>query len=131
MQPEINNPTVILLINNEIEEKNNFVRKWFEKSRFQTIEAENIFQAIEDNHDFTTSQRPQIILLKVHSLTDDFQQVRRITQYFSDGKEISIMALSGSHKIINHRDCFEGTLSEIKLKLDELIPKNTQMAFAV
>jgi hypothetical protein len=118
---------VIVLINENLSGEIGFAKKWFAKSRFDLREANDIFQAMEEIDDFTTSHRPQVILLPIDLFSEDFSLLQETARCFSSNKRISFMALSGSHKIFNHRDCFEGTLSDLKIKLEEIIPKETSM----
>lgn len=130
MKLETNNSTVILLLNKKFEKETEFAKKWFAKSRFDTKEVEDIFQAIEEIDDFTTSNHHRLFLLTVDLFSEDFCYIQKTAQSFSSQGKVSFMALSGSDKIINHSDCFEGSLSEISLKLDKIMPNQTRFSIA-
>ena len=122
MKQEINNSMVILLVNKNWDGELDFAKKWLAKSRFQLTEAEDIFQAMEEIDDFTTSHCPQVIIIPFDLLSEDFSHLQKTAACLSN-KRISFIALSSSQKVFNHQDCFEGTLSDLKIRLDELIPK--------
>lgn len=115
--------SVILLLDAEAENIR-FIKEWFKKSRFLTCETTDIFQVLEEISDFTVRRRPDVVLLEVNSLSDDFLVVNSIVQTSFDANELLIFALSESGKTINHKECFEGNLSEVKAKLDQIIPKS-------
>ncbi|MBX7174555.1 MAG: hypothetical protein K1X72_26510 [Pyrinomonadaceae bacterium] len=119
------NRTVLILMNEKTVKKADSIRNWLRQSRFRTSEVENVFQVIEEIEDFTTFFRPQIVLLQVNSFIEDFPIISDLTKSFLNEEEVFIMALSGSDKIVNHKDCFEGNLSELKVKLNEVMPKET------
>lgn len=114
--------SVILLLD-EKAANISFVKEWFRKSRFLTCETTHIFQALEELSDFTVRSSPDVILLEVDSLSDDFFIYKNILHSSFDGNELLICALSDSGKNINHKECFEGNLSEIKVKLNQIFPK--------
>lgn len=132
MRHETTHQPVILLIDGSSSADNRFIKRWFQKSRFLTCEATDIFQALEEISDFTMPQRPDVILLEVASMTDDFQMVKRMTQTTSGQDELLIFAFSEGGKIVNDRDCFEGNLAQLEAKLNGLIPVygNTQRTIA-
>jgi hypothetical protein len=115
--------TIILLLDGKSGTYNKSVKKWLKNRRLLTSEATDIFQALEEISDFTVSYRPDVVLLEVDSLSEDFFMIQTIAQTSLDGGQISIFALSDSGKIINHRECFEGNLAQVKAKFRKLIPK--------
>lgn len=105
--------------------RNGFFRtkKWFEKSRFRTWEAMNVFEALEGISDFTLRSRPDVILLSVESITDDFQLLSELLLHGGmDELEFPIFALSGCNSLIEDVALFEGDLAEIEAKLEEMVP---------
>jgi CheY-like chemotaxis protein len=107
------------------------VKEWFKKSRFLTSETTHIFQAVEELSDFTVRSCPDVILLEVDSLEDFFFAYKNILHSSFEGNELLICALSDSGKTINHKECFEGNLNEIKVKLNQIFPKAVSARLAV
>jgi CheY-like chemotaxis protein len=107
-----------------------FVKEWFKKSRFLTCETRHISQALEEISDFTVRRRPDVILLEVDSLADDFFIFKKILHTSFDGNKLLICALSDSGKTINHKECFEGNLSQLKVKLNQIFPKPASVRHA-
>jgi len=117
--------SVILLLDGSAAD-NRFVKQWFKKSRFSTGEATDIFQALEEISDFTICRSPDVILLEVDSVANDFFVVREMVQTLSVNNQMPIFALSASGKVVNHKDCFEGNLTQINTQLEKIIPKFTK-----
>ena len=103
------------------------VKEWFKKSRFSTRETTHIYQVLEDLSDFTVRTCPDVVLLEADSLSDDFFTVKNILHSYFDGNKLLICALSDSGKIVNDKECFEGNLSEIKVKLNQIFPKRVSV----
>ena len=116
---------VILLIDGSATADCKFIKAWFQKSRFCTSVATDVFQALEEVSDFTTPRRPDVVLLEVESLQDDFQMVRALFQPPSGKCETQIFALSQSGNVINDQECFEGNLSQLEARLNLIIPQST------
>lgn len=130
MEQEYTHQSVILLLEGSAAADNSFVKQWFRNSRFLIGEATDIFQALEEISDFTVCRCPDVILLEVDSLSEDFPVVREAVQTLFAHSRLPILALSESGKIVNHRDCFEGNLTQLKAQLEKIIPKFTQARFA-
>lgn len=123
MRHETTHQPVILLIDANPTTDNKFIKRWFEKSRFLTCEKTDIFEVLEEISDFTKSERPDVILLEVESITDGFQIVKTLTHSAVAGQnEPQILALSESGAVINDCECFEGNLAQLAAKLDGMIP---------
>lgn len=99
------------------------LKEWLEKSKFLTSEARDIFQALETVSDFTVSDSPDVILLEVNSLKEDFIIVREAVHAFAAQGRLPIFALSGNDKIINDKECFEGNFTKLTAELDKVILK--------
>ena len=97
-------------------------REWMENSRFETVSAEDIFAALEEMDDFTTGQRPDVILLDVESCKADLPIIRGTIEAAHDS-EVSIMAISDISESSVERGAFEGNLEAVVAHLDELIPQ--------
>jgi hypothetical protein len=98
-------------------------REYLQQSRFRTWEAANVFEALEGISDFTLRSRPDVILLGVESITDDFQLLSELLLHGGiDELEFPIFALSGGSPLIEDVALFEGDLAEIEAKLEEMVP---------
>lgn len=131
MNREIIHRTVILLLETNSEMDNGSIKNWFKKSRFLTNETADVFEALEEISDFTVRFRPDVVLLEVNSLKEDFDRIRKMIQTPSGKCEFPIFALSDSGNIINDKECFEGNLAQIKTELDKMIPKAARAAAAM
>lgn len=120
--------TLILLVDGKASVNNIFIKEWLEQSPFMTNETTNIFQALEEISDFTTPLRPDVVLVEVDSLKQDFDQIRNLMHAFSCAGDFPILALSDSGKIINDKECFEGNLAEMQAHITEVLPKNAKAA---
>ncbi len=110
------------MLNGESLTKTGFIKKWFEKNSFNLSEAADVFQALEEISDFTVRRRADIILLSVESLSGEFSVINEIVKSFCNDTNISLMALSESGNVINHKDCFEGNLLQIKNQFIKTTP---------
>lgn len=99
------------------------LKKWLEESRFLTSEAADIFQVLEEISDFTVSCSPDVILLEVRSLNEDFSAVREAVQNLSGKDNLPIFALSDKEKNINCDGCFQGDFTKLTAELNRIIPE--------
>jgi len=99
-------------------------REWMENSRFNTSEAENMFEALEEMGDFTTDSRPEIILLDVENCKTDLPIIRGMFESIHQS-DVPIMAISHSSETSVERGAFEGDLEAVVAHLDEIIPNTT------
>jgi hypothetical protein len=103
-------------------------RERLRDSRFRTWEARNVFDALEGISDFTLHSRPDVILLSVESVLDDFQLLSALLLHSEMNElEFPIFALSECNFEIKNDNVFEGDFAEIMAKLEELVP-NTSAA---
>lgn len=131
MNREIIHRTVILLLEENSETDVYSIKNWFKESRFMTNETSDVFDALEQISDFTMRARPDVILLEVESLRDDFAKLKKMIQTTSGKCEFPIFALSDSGNVINDNECFEGNLAEVKTRLDQMIPKQARAAAGI
>lgn len=116
--------TVILLVDGNAAGNNAFIKDWLEKSPFMTNETTDIFQALEEISDFTVQARPDVVLVEVDSLKNDFANIRNLMHAFSCKDDFPIMALSDSGSVINDKECFEGNLAEVKEQIVQMLPRS-------
>lgn len=122
MRHETTHQPVILLIDGSPTADNKFIKRWFEKSRFLTCEKSDVFEVLEEMSDFTTLERPDVILLEVESMTDGFQIIKTLTHSVAGENEPPIFAFSENGKVIDDCECFEGNLAQLEAKLNGMIP---------
>jgi hypothetical protein len=118
----------ILLLGSMPQTENGEIKQWFEKSRFLTGEATDIFQALEIISDFTMRKCPEVILLDIDSFADDFPFINKMVSAMTIDGEISILALSNSGKNIRNKNYFEGNFAEIRTQLDKILPEHRRSA---
>ncbi len=115
------NKTILLLLNTKSETNNDSVKSWLKNSGFKTSEVPNVFRAIEEMSDFTVRCDPEVVLIEAVSQLNDFCLIQKIMQISNDG-EVSVFAITDSDKIINHKECFEGSFAQVKKKFISLRP---------
>ena len=113
-------PVVVMIEEGENAEGQT-AREWMENSRFNTTEAEDMFEALEEMGDFTTGFRPDVILLDVENCRTDLPIIRGTFESIHES-EVPIMAISGSEESSVDRGAFEGNLEAVVAHLDEIIP---------
>ena len=123
MQGNIHTPLLVLLEKKAVVD-HNLLKQWLEINGFLAWNAADIFDALEELADFTVRSRPDVILLEVGSLADDFRMIRSIVDDGRAGESNqAIFALSEGRKPLNHSGCYEGDLNQLKARLDRIIPK--------
>ena len=131
MGQEITHQPVILLLDGSPSADNKFIKRWFQKSRFLTCECADVFDALAELSDFTIRQRPDVILLEVESISEDFKLVRRLTEFVWGQSEPTIFAFSESGKVLGDCLCFEGNLARLEAELNKLIPVYNQTRMTI
>jgi hypothetical protein len=126
MNHETTHQPVILLLDGSPSADNKFIKRWFEKSRFLTFEAGDIFDALEEISDFTMTQRPDVVLLEVPSMRHDYQFIKKMTHSEMGLSEMLIFAFSEGGKIVDDCDCFEGNLAQLEAELNRMIPSRVE-----
>lgn len=114
------NQTAIVLL----EEKNDnhfFIKKWLSEKSLKTNEFIDLVEVMEEMSDFTNRSRPDVILLKVKSLKQDFYKLKKMMRFFGGNTTFPVFAVSESEKVINDAYCFEGNLVEIKFQIEKLL----------
>jgi len=125
-------PPVLVLLEKKAIVDHNLLKQWLEVNGFLAWNAEDVFDALEELADFTVRSRPDVILLEVGSLADDFRMIRSIVNDEPEGKSTqAIFALSDGRKSVNHSECYEGDLNQLKARLDRIIPKRNYAQAAV
>lgn len=119
-----NNSTVILLMNRTSNSDGKFIRNWLENSRFLSCEATDIFQAIETISDFTNSYKPEVVLLEVDSINDDFPIIQQIADFTAGETLIPFMAVAETKQVLSESKYFIGNIAQLETKLDLLFPEH-------
>lgn len=120
MEKALQHQTAIILL--EGKTKSHLIMKeWLTKKSLVTNETADLLEVIEDMSDFTTSTRPNVILLKVKSLKKEFPKLQKMMSFFGANVNFPIFAVSEKEKVINDDGCFEGNLVEIKAQLENLL----------
>ncbi len=114
-------PAILLL--GKQDSANSFVKIWFEKSRFRTVETTDIFQVLEEISDFTVVQRPDVILLEEISIQSDLSTINEFVQSSLSESNLPLFALLKSGNFINLDKSFEGNLHQLEAELEKIIPQ--------
>jgi len=115
---------VVVMIENDQTGDNSTAREWMANSRFNTTEAEDIFEALEEMGDFTMEHRPDVIVLDVENCRADLPIIKGTFEAIND-VEVPIMAISDVNEASVERGAFEGNLEAVVAHLDEIIPETT------
>jgi hypothetical protein len=116
---------VLLMIEDSKQHEGKAARDWMENSRFSTADADNVFAAFEEMHDFTTEERPDVILLDVESCQADLPMIRGTVESIAAGTPFEILAINNSSEPSVERGAFEGNLEAVVAHLNELLPGET------
>ena len=108
---------VIVLMDKETSGDHKEIRQWFEDSRFDTFEASNVFEALEEISDFTIKSRPDVVLVDVDSCETDLPIVKNLAGM----NDLSVMAVSG--KADSSGRYFHANFGQMASQLDKLIPQ--------
>ncbi len=123
MQSNAHTPLLVLLEKKAVV-NHDLLKQWLEVNGFLAWNASDIFDALEEMTDFTVRSRPDVILLEVGSLAEDFRMIRSIVNNDPIGESTqAIFALSDGFKPMNHGECNAGDLNQLKARLDRIIPK--------
>lgn len=121
MNHETGQHPVILLIDETVK-NGEFIKRWLEKNEFLTCEAADIFQALEEISDFTVRQCPDVVLLEIDSLSQDY--AREVFQTSYGANNVSIIALSKS----TNAEEFTAGLAQLRRKLNRALPRLSHAA---
>lgn len=112
---------VIVLMDKETSTDHSTIRRWFEDSRFLTLEASNVFEALEEISDFTIECRPDVVLVDVDSCEDNLPIVR--TMAGVDGLPVLAFSGRGKRTAASTGNYFQASLGQMATQLDKLIPQ--------
>ena len=82
---------VILLLENGTSADGEFIRQWLSDSRFMTCEAFDAFEVLEEISDYTTRDRPDVVILNVDSPDSDLHVIREIVKCGTDDQDPAII----------------------------------------
>jgi hypothetical protein len=103
---------------------NSLVKMWFEKSRFQTAQFEDVFQVLEELSDFTVRRSPDVIILEVASFLNNFSSVAEIIQTLPADSKVPIFSSSEFGSFSDFDGSFKGDLNQLNIELEKIIPQN-------
>ena len=123
---------VIVLLNGRAATENSPIKNWLRSSRFTTCETANLITLMEAITDYTCSERPDVFVLEVDSLTDDLDSIQQfIRTSATDETELPVLALAPVGNLPERDDCFVGSFQQVKEKLNAYIPKPLHSKAAV
>ncbi len=96
------------------------VRQWFSDSRFNSYEASDVFEAIEELSDFTMQHYPDVILLKISAKANEYSMIRQVAiESGLSNFEMPIALLSDIPGSDEKCPFIFGNLNQLKAKLDQ------------
>lgn len=110
-------PVVVVMDSNTADCKQ--VRSWFENSRFTTLEATSVFQAMGELADFTVADSPDIILLNVDCCDDDLPLVLEMVESVTE--EVPVIAITRP-KVKRPHAYYAGNLTQAVDQIESFIP---------
>ena len=113
---------VILLLEDRLSDDSRFIRQWLSDSRYMTCEAQNAFEVLEEISDFTTRERPDVIILNVESSNNDLRSIRDIVKLGSDDPDPAIICMTHSCESHGADDFFAPNARLVAARLEKLIP---------
>lgn len=119
---------VILLLENGASADGDFIRQWLFDSRFMTSEACDAFEVLEEMSDFTTRERPDVIILNVESSDADFHSIRRIVNSAGDDPDPAIISMTPSFAKPGKDDFYASDLRQVAARLEKLLPNARAMS---
>lgn len=125
-------PPVIVLLDGRAATQNSPIKNWLRHSRFTTCETADLLTLMEAITDYTRSERPDVFVLEVDSLTDDLDSIQQyIRTSATDETELPVLALAPIDKFPKRDDCFVGSFKQVKEKLNAYIPNPLHSKAAV
>src|SRR5215210_675715 len=73
-------PPVIVLMEKKAVVDHDLLKQWLGTQGYLAWDAADIFDALEEIADFTVRNRPDVILVEVGSLAEDFRMIRGILE---------------------------------------------------
>jgi hypothetical protein len=89
--------TVVLLFD-ERSPGHHHLKKWLHDRGYLAWEANDVCHAIEELSDFTVESRPDVVMLAVQSLEDNYAVIRDALQISPSNDSISVFAVGPEYK---------------------------------
>ena len=119
---------VILLLENGTSADSEFIRQWLSDSRFMTCEAFDAFEVLEEISDYTTRDRPDVVILNVESPNNDLHAIREIVKCGSDDPDPAIISMTQSAGAQGADDFYAPNAMQVTARLEKLLPNAQMMA---
>ena len=113
-------PSVILLLDRDGDR--DLVRAWLQNSRFCLLEADDVFDALDELSDCTTRDRPDVVLVPMDPASD-LTTIDKLVRFRSDNGELSVIAYPS-----RSTETVDGRIDDLKTHLDRLIPPLRSMS---
>lgn len=125
---QANNKQPLILLVDELTEDGNSIKNWLSDQSYETLEAANIFEAIEEISDFTVRECPDVILLSVNPLSTDLKAVEEMFDDASGTDELPLYVLSKTLKITGRKSRLAENIGQLQIKIKEILPKAVRTA---
>lgn len=89
--------TVVLLFD-ERSPGHNYLKQWLKDRGYLAWEANDVCHAIEELSDFTVESRPDVVMLAVQSLADNYTMIRDALQISPLDDSISVFAVGPQYR---------------------------------
>jgi len=100
-------------------------REWVEQSPYNSCEAHDIFEAIEEMADFTMEFRPEVIVLDADCCEEEAETVMHtLEEIHLSEAPVSVLAVSESSIHTTGGGKFEVTPEDLPEQLEMLISQN-------
>ncbi|MEP7213644.1 MAG: hypothetical protein ABI791_11230 [Acidobacteriota bacterium] len=119
---------VILLLENGTSADGEFIRQWLSDSRFLTCEAFDAFEVLEEISDYTTRDRPDVVILNVDSADNDLHAIREIVKCGIDDPDPAIISMTYSAGTPGADDFYAPNAMQVAARLEKLLPNAQMMA---
>ena len=110
--------TVVLLFD-ESSPGHHHLKQWLKNMGYLAWEANDICDAIEELSDFTVKSRPDVVMLAVRSLEDNFAMIRDALQISPSDDSISVFAVGPQYKTAHEFGCIPH-IAELQRNLENV-----------
>jgi len=115
-------PVVVMVERGDTTGDGQTAREWVEQSSYNSCEAHDIFEAIEEMSDFTTEFRPEVIVLDADCCEDEADAVMHtLEQIHMSEAPVSLLAVSESSIHTTGGGRYEVTPEDLPEQLEMLI----------
>ena len=129
MKLSANCPPLLLVYGSNTIYDYDSVCKWFEDSPFNSYEASDVMEALEEISDFTVQSPPDVILLKIEAGSNQCAEIKHFTcRDDSNEPDVPIILLSDADNMSETESFSFGSIKQLKSKLIQSATKHRVMS---